>query len=84
MLLEEWLFGDLIPRFQNRILDITQQIAFTWGKMAGEGKQSGNNVPVADGLIAATSVHHGLIVVTDNSKHFAPLGVEMINPWVVS
>jgi len=83
MLLEDWLFGELIPRFNNRILDITVQVAFTWGKMSGSGMKNGNNVPVADGLIAATAQHNGLIVVTDNNKHFAPLGVEIINPWIL-
>lgn len=87
MLLEDWLFGDLIPRFQGRILDITPSIAFTWGKMSGHGLFVGKPVPIADGLIAATAIHQGLIVVTENIKHFAPfitpLGIEIINPWAM-
>lgn len=81
MMLEEWLFGELVPYFSNRILDITAPIAFKWGKMSGNRMQKGNKVPVADGLIAATALHHGLILVTDNTKDFKTLGVELINPW---
>jgi predicted nucleic acid-binding protein len=80
MRLEDWLFGELVPRFQDRILDVTVSVAFTWGKMVGEGKKKGIAVPVADGLIAATAIHHGLIMVTDNLKDFLPLGVEAIRP----
>lgn len=82
MRLEDWLFGELIPRFQDRILDITIPIAFTWGKMVGEGKRNGTPVPIADGLIASTAIHHGLIIVTDNLKHFQPLGVETVSPII--
>ncbi len=80
MRLEDWLFGDLVPRFQDRILDITVGVAFTWGKLVGEGKRKGMPIPIADGLIAATAIYHGLIVVTDNVRGFLPLGVEVIRP----
>ena len=49
--------------------------------MNGNGKKTGQNLPVADGLIAATAIHHGLIVVTDNGKHFSLFGAEVVNPW---
>jgi predicted nucleic acid-binding protein len=80
MVLEDWLFGELVPRFQNRILDVTQQITFTWGNLLGQSQQKGFNVPAIDGLIAATALHHGLIVVTDNIKHFQELNIEVFNP----
>lgn len=83
MPLEDWLFGDLIPRFEDRILDVTSEIALTWGQMSGQGQQNGNIIPAIDGLIAATALHHGLIVVTDNYKHFASMGVEIVNPLIL-
>ena len=82
MILEEWLFGDLIPRFQNRILEITLPIALKWGDLAGKARQKGEILPAIDGLIAATAIHHNFIVVTDNTKHFAPHGVITFNPWL--
>jgi predicted nucleic acid-binding protein len=34
-----------------------------------------------DLLIAATAMVHDLAVVTRNVRHFAPTGVELMNPW---
>lgn len=36
---------------------------------------------LADALIAATAVHHHLVVVTRNVRDFVPLGVETLNPF---
>lgn len=83
MLLEDWLFGELVPRFQNRVLPISLEVAFNWGKIIGNGKQNGNNIPFSDGLIAATAMTHGLIVVTDNIKHFKHSGAELLDPWSI-
>lgn len=48
MILEDWLFGDLVLQFSNRILDVMPQVAFTWGRMSGNGMRMGNPVPIAD------------------------------------
>ena len=32
-------------------------------------------------MIAATALHHGMIVVTRNVRDFVPMGVPVINPW---
>jgi len=81
MILEDWLLGELIPRFQDRILGVSEHVAFAWGKLIGEGKQKGVNIPLIDALIAATAIVYGLVLVTDNVKDFENLGVEIINPW---
>lgn len=36
---------------------------------------------MADGLIAATALEHGLAVVTRNVKDFENLGLTVLNPW---
>lgn len=39
------------------------------------------HAPLDDALIAATVEAHGMVLVTRNIKHFAPLGVRVIDPW---
>ena len=36
---------------------------------------------MADGLIAATAIVHGKIVVTRNVRDFADVGVAVVDPW---
>src|ERR1700722_19895912 len=57
-LLEVWLEVDLQARFAGRILPIDAAIADRWGFMASEAKRIGKALPVIDGLLAATALHH--------------------------
>jgi toxin FitB len=38
-------------------------------------------LPTPDGLMAATALVHGLIVVTRNVRDFTAAGVQVINPF---
>jgi predicted nucleic acid-binding protein len=68
--------------FQGRILSVTQVIAERWGELDGIRQLAGRPLNAPDGMIAATALEHGLIVVTRNVKDFAGLGVALINPWL--
>lgn len=81
--IQEWLELELIPLFADRILPVTQSIAERWGILSGQRQQKGRPLGMADGLIAATALEHGLVLVTRNGKDFEGLGVIMINPWEV-
>jgi tRNA(fMet)-specific endonuclease VapC len=78
--LERWFENDLVPRFQGRILPVTQSIADRWGVLDGECQLKGAPLNTADGMIAATAVEHDLTVVTRNVRDFAGLGVQIFNP----
>ena len=74
--LEIWsvlLQGD----YAKRILPIDGEVALLWGELAARDR----NLPVPDGLIAATALRHGMGVVTRNTKDFRSTGVVLINPW---
>jgi hypothetical protein len=58
-------------RFAGRILDIDQEIADRWGHLSGARRAT---VPVIDGLLAATAIHHNLTLVTRNTKDIAGTG----------
>ncbi len=79
--LEDWLQADVRLWFGERILPVTEAIAIRWGHLAAEARQQGASLPVVDGLIAATALHHGLTLVTRNTKDFPALGVKILNPW---
>ena len=79
--LQEWLDDTLRSWFEGRILPVTALIAERWGVLSGERQLQGKQVRLADGLIAATALHHGLTIVTRNVKDFADLGVQIFNPW---
>ena len=79
--LESWLQVDLRSRFQDRILPIHDAIADRWGRISALAAAKGKPVPVIEGLLAATALHHNLTLVTRNSSDVAGTGVPTLNPW---
>jgi tRNA(fMet)-specific endonuclease VapC len=52
------------------ILPMTRLILRRFARIRGELRQAGNLIGDMDLLIAATALHHGLILVTRNRRHF--------------
>ena len=73
--LAEWL-ERLRQDHADRILPVTDRIALEWGRIAALRPRGD-----IDGLIAATAIVHGLILVTRNVKDFEDTAVSLINPW---
>jgi len=80
-LLHDWVENDLKQRFSGRVLEITEEIAIRWGKIAGDCEKKGLQVPVIDGLIAATAIEEDLTVVTRNIKDIEFTGCKYVDPW---
>ena len=78
--LETWLERDLIVRFQGRVLPIELEIAQRWGELAGKAALRGTLVPMIDGLLAATALHHNLTQVTRDTHHMKAVGASVFNP----
>jgi toxin FitB len=78
--LEAWLDGELAVRFSGRVLPIDAAIADRWGRLSGMMALK-SSLPVVDGLLAATAMHHNLTLVTRNVKDVAGTGVDVFNPW---
>jgi predicted nucleic acid-binding protein len=79
--LETWLEVDLKTRFHGRILSVDAGVADRWGLLTAEAKRAGKPLPVIDGLLAATALHHNLTVVSRNTGDFASTRVPILNPW---
>jgi len=80
--LETWLEVHLQARFSGRIIPIDSAIADRWGLLAAEAKRKGKALPVMDGLLAATALHHNLTVVSRNASDFTNTQVHVLNPWL--
>lgn len=79
--LHAWVEIEVKGRFSNRILDINNVIAKTWGKIQAIAEGKGKPMPAIDSLIAATAIAVGLTVVTRNVADMEQSGVAIFNPW---
>lgn len=71
-----WLNGHVLPAFTGRILAVDIAVAQRSARLHVPDPH-----PVRDGLIAATALVHGMVVVTRNVADFQPMGVDLLNPW---
>ena len=73
--LELWLHA-VMSRFADRILPIDAAVADAWGRLYRI-----RNIPVIDGLLAATAKVNDLTLVTRNIDDVRDLGVDLLNPF---
>ncbi len=66
--LEIWVETDLSMLFSGRTLPVTRAIAERWGTLDAERQIAGRPLNIADGIIAATALEYGLMLVTRNIK----------------
>jgi len=78
---KEWLEGDLLLRFQGRILEITTEVMLIWGELTGRLEKEGRQMTAIDSLIAAIALQGNYHLVTRNEHDFQHTGVTTINPW---
>ena len=77
--LKRWLDRDLLLDRSENILPVTVEVAERWGLLKVAEKRT---LPEVDSLIAATALHHRLILVTRNTKDFQFPGLEVVDPFV--
>ncbi len=76
--LRRWLELEILAQFAARILPVTTTIARRCASLHVPDPR-----PERDALIAATALVHGLTVVTRNTADFEPMGVKLVNPWLL-
>ncbi|MGA8172950.1 MAG: type II toxin-antitoxin system VapC family toxin [Methylocystis sp.] len=79
--LEHWLSFELLPRFEERTLDVTPHIAQAWGETMAEAKRLGVAISTLDAYLAATAQVHSLTLVTRNTKDFKAFNQKLLDPW---
>ena len=79
--LNDWLAHKVRPMFEQRVLDITEDIMFKWRLMVEEGRKVGHTFSQPDLIIAATGQHHGLTIVSRDTADYVKAQVTVFNPW---
>ena len=79
--LDKWLTRTIRPKFERRVLPVTEDIMFRWRVLLEEGRKTGHTFSQPDLIIAATAVHHGLTVVTRDRSDYDKARVPVLNPW---
>lgn len=74
--LRAWMDSRVRPEFAERIISIDGAIATRCAHLHIPNRRN-----EADALIAATSIVHGLVVVTRNIQDFQGTGVVLVDPW---
>jgi toxin FitB len=75
-ILRTWFDRELQPSYVFRTLPVTPEIALKAAPFA-----VARTVELADHLIAATALVHGLTLVTHNTRHFTHTGVPLFDPF---
>ena len=79
--LNEWIEGELLFRFDERILPIDAATADAWGRIVAHCEGLGRPIGTMDAFIAATAQVHKLTLATRNQTDFEASVAAVVNPW---
>ncbi len=78
--LNEWIEGELLFRFDERILPIDAATADAWGRIVAHREGLGRPIGTMDAFIAATAQVHKLTLATRNQTDFQASVAAVVNP----
>jgi len=81
MELSDWLLHKLRPMFEDRALEISEDIILKWRLLVEEGRKIGHTFSQPDLIIAATALHHDLTIVSRDTSEYEKANVPVFNPW---
>ena len=79
--LSVWLMHKVRPMFEQRVLEVSEDVMFKWRLLVEDGRKAGHTFSQPDLIIAATALHHGLTVVTRDTSDYKLARVALLNPW---
>ena len=79
--LTAWL-DTVLHLYGDRIVSFDAAIARIAGAMSDRARGLGHTPGLADIIIAATAKHQGLTILSRNLRHFEPLDVAAVDPFV--
>lgn len=80
--LVDWLTNKVRPLFEQRVLQVSEDVMLKWRLMVEDGRRAGHTFSQPDLVIAASAAHYGLTVVTRDVSDFDRAKVPVLNPWL--
>ncbi|HUP61282.1 MAG TPA: type II toxin-antitoxin system VapC family toxin [Thermoanaerobaculia bacterium] len=81
MELNDWLANKLRPMFENRVLNVTEDVMLKWRLLVESGRKNGHTFSQPDLIIAATALHHGLTIVSRDTSEYEIANVPVLDAW---
>jgi hypothetical protein len=78
--LAAWLEA-VLHLYGDRILAFDTSTARIAGALSDQARGQGQAPGLGDIIVAATAKRHGLTILSRNTRHFAPLGVPVLDPF---
>ncbi|UWU73509.1 type II toxin-antitoxin system VapC family toxin [Bradyrhizobium huanghuaihaiense] len=78
--LAQWLEA-VLHLYGDRVLGLDTPTARIAGQLSDRARGQGHAPGLADIIIAATARQHGLTILSRNARHFAPLGISVLDPF---
>ena len=78
-----WCDGLQNGMFRDRILPFDADAARAWGDLVQSSRSQGRTLEWRDSQIAATAVRFGARLATRNARHFAGLGLDLVDPFAL-
>ncbi len=78
---EHWIEREVLIRFRRQIVEVDLGVAEMFGAFLAQDRKGGRTTSPLDLLIAATASAKALAVATRNTRDFAHLDVDVVNPW---
>jgi toxin FitB len=81
--LEDAFARALDVHFERRVLPFEQNAARAAALIAARQRQGGRSIEIRDVQIAGIATARRATLATRNTRHFADLGITLIDPWMV-
>ncbi len=82
--LEDAFARALVEDFEGRILPFEQQAAREAALIAARQRRAGRPVEIRDAQIAGIVAARRATLATRNARHFANLGIVLVDPWAAN
>jgi predicted nucleic acid-binding protein len=79
--LSAWLTTRVRPLFGQRVIEVSEDVMFTWRLLVEHGRSIRHSFSQPDLIIAASALRHGLTVVARNVHDFELAKVPVFNRW---